>query len=75
MAKITAKVQCNLKQEFGEGEDRQATVGFCADYADGRNQEWSRYTPHLDLRMTLRGAVADQFTPGRAYTLTFEAEE
>jgi hypothetical protein len=71
---ITAKVQCNLKQPFGEGDDAQATIGFCADYSDGRNKEWSRYTPSLDLRMTVKGSVADRFEPGRAYTLTFEPE-
>ena len=72
---ITAKVQCNLKQEYVDGAGtKQATVGFCADYADGRNKEWSQYTPYLDLRMTLKGDVADQFEPGKAYTLTFEPE-
>lgn len=72
---ITAKVQCNIKQEFGEGDERQVTVGFMADYNDGRNAEWARYTPHLDLRMTLRGDVADRFEPGKSYTLTFAEED
>lgn len=72
---VTAKVTCNHKQVHGEGDEQQATLGFCADYTDGRNKEWSLYTPSLDLRMTVRGSVADQFEQGRSYTLTFEATE
>jgi hypothetical protein len=71
---ITAKIICNLKSEFGEGEHRLATVSFCPDYAAGRNQEWSASTPHLDLRMTVKGAVADLFKQGQNYTLTFTPE-
>lgn len=68
---VTAKVVCNGKIETGEGEQRTAQVTFCADYADGRNQEWSLYTPSLSLSMTLKGDVADRFTAGAAYTLQF----
>lgn len=71
---ITAKITCQNKQETGQGDDRQVVVTFVADYADGRNKEWSLYTPHLALSMTLKGAVADRFTPGAAYTLTFVPE-
>lgn len=73
---ITAKVKCYQKTETGAGADRQVQVGFNADYANGRNQEWSLYTPALSLSMTLKGAVADRFEIGKAYTLTFaEGEE
>jgi hypothetical protein len=71
---ITAKIHCQTKQESGDGDDRQAIVTFVPDYADGRNAEWSRYTPALSLSMTLKGDVADRFEPGAAYTLTFEPE-
>lgn len=71
MAAITAKVRCNLKQEMGADDSRCATVGFMPDYADGRNQQWALATPHLELRMTLRGDVADCIEPGKCYTLTF----
>lgn len=64
---ITAKVSCNLKQEYGTGANRQATVG----YTDGANKEWANATPHLDMRMTLKGDVADHFEPGKHYTVTF----
>lgn len=73
---ITAKVRCSHKVESGEGDNRQASVSFAPDYADGRNKEWSLYTPSLSLSMTLKGDVADRFEAGAAYTLTFtESEE
>lgn len=72
---ITAKVICYKKDEpTGQGDDRQVTVKFRADYEDGRNREWARYTPGLDLTMGLRGAVADRFDEGQGYTLTFTQE-
>jgi hypothetical protein len=72
---ITAKIVCNNKQEAGEGDDRTVNVSFNADYADNRNREWTRWTPGLSLTMGLRGAVADRFEVGKAYTLTFAPEE
>lgn len=72
---ITAKVFCANKVESGEGDTRQATVTFGADYADGRNKEWSLYTPALSLSLTLKGAVADRFEVGKAFTLQFVPED
>ena len=71
---ITAKVTCYKKDESGEGDNRQAVVSFSADYGDDRNKEWSRYTPHLALTMTLKGGVGDRFKQGGSYTLTFQEE-
>jgi len=68
---VTAKIQCQTKQESGEGDARQVTVTFVPDYADGRNKEWALYTPGLSLTMGLRGPVADRFEVGSRYTLTF----
>jgi len=68
---ITAKIQCQTKTSQGEGDNRQVVVTFVPDYADGRNKEWSLYTPALSLSMTLKGEVADRFEPGKAYTLQF----
>lgn len=75
MSDITAKIVCQHKAEAGEGEDRTVTVSFQADYADGRNKEWARWTPGLSLTMGLKGAVADRFEIGKAYLLTFTPEE
>lgn len=72
---ITAKTQCQSKTESGEGDSRQATVTFVPDYADGRNKEWALYTPGLSLTICLKGAVADRFEQGKAYTLTFTEED
>jgi hypothetical protein len=72
---ITAKVTCHVKNETGEGDQRQTQVSFLPDYADGRNKEWSLYTPALSLSMTLKGEVADRFEVGKAYTLTFAKSE
>lgn len=73
---VTAKIKCTSKgSESGEGEDRTVLVSFGPDYADGANAEWARWTPGLSLSMGLRGAVADRFEVGKAYTLTFESGE
>lgn len=72
---ITAKIKVTSKSPSGEGDDRQVAVSFIADYADGRNKEWSRYTPSLSVSMTLKGAVADQFEVGDTFTLQFVKDE
>lgn len=69
---ITAKVKCIAVEPGNE----QVALRFEADYADGRNQEWAKYTPSLSLSMNVKPEVADgAFEVGRAYTLTFTAEE
>lgn len=72
---ITAKVMCQSKIATGEGDKRQVAITFTADYADGRNKQWSLYTPSLALSMTLKGDVADEFEERKAYTLTFVENE
>ncbi|MDX3661309.1 hypothetical protein PV646_28725 [Streptomyces sp. ID05-26A] len=72
---VTAKVRCSSKVTSGEGDDRHVLVQFAPDYQDGRNKEWAAATPHLALQMTLKGAVADQFEQGKAYTLQFAPTE
>jgi hypothetical protein len=68
---ITAKVKCTSKTPSGEGDERQAVVIFMPDYADGKNKEWSLYTPALALSMTLKGDVADRFEVNKSYTIQF----
>lgn len=65
---VTARVVCSNK---GEDTSYGTAVTFSADYADGRNAAWAAATPALSLTMTLMGEVADNFTPGGRYTLTF----
>ena len=68
---VTAKVVCHSKLITGGGEYRQAVVKFAADNSP-ENKEWAKYTPALQLEMTLNGDVADRFEPGQSYTLIFE---
>jgi hypothetical protein len=65
---VTARVRVANKQEVNEG---QQNVSFMADYEDGRNKEWAKYTPALSLTMVLNGEVADHFELGDKITLTF----
>lgn len=67
-----ARVICNLKQEWGTGDQRYATLGFVADYANGANIEWAKWTPNLDLRMVVLGEVADQYEQGEHYSMTLD---
>lgn len=71
---VTAKVSVQNKSERGEGDDREVIVNFIPDYNDGRNKEWARFTPAMNFQMTMKGAVADQFNVGDAYTLQFVKE-
>jgi len=68
---VTAKVKCNAKNAF---QGASTTLSFGPDYADGRNKEWANATPSLSLSMTVNGQVADYFTLGESYTLTFDKE-
>ena len=68
---ITAKALLVAKKPVGEGEYEQVLLTFGADYADGRNKEWALATPTLDLRMSVKPDVAERFTEGQPYTLTF----
>jgi hypothetical protein len=69
---ITAKVKLQSK---GESNDGQQLLTFVADYNDGRNKEWAKYTPALSLSMCVLDEVADHFTEGSPYTLTFTPSE
>lgn len=68
---ITAKVVLSSKVEQGD----QVILSFGADYADGRNKEWAKYTPGLSLTMGVLPEVAEKFEVGGKYTLTFEPSE
>lgn len=69
---ITAKVRCNNSTAHNE----QVQYTFIADYvsAAGKdiNAEWAKYTPALNLSITVKPDVP--FEVGRAYTLTFDPD-
>jgi len=73
--KTTAKIILNSKHESGVGEHRLVAAAFSANYAGGANKEWATSTPTLNVTMSLRGEIADQFVIGRQYTLTFDDDE
>lgn len=68
---VTAKVKVTSREDAG---NEQVALSFHADYEDGRNKEWSKYTPALSLSMTVKSEVAERFELGQAFTLTFDAE-
>ncbi len=73
MSAITAKVFLSSKSSAGDG---QTLLSFTPDYADGANKEWAKYTPSLNLTMTVLDEVAEQFgEPLAKFTLTFEPND
>jgi hypothetical protein len=69
---VTAKVAVTGKTEPVDG---QVTLTFNADYANPANKEWAKYTPALSLQMSVLESVAEHFTRGQPFTLTFTPEE
>jgi hypothetical protein len=71
VVKTTAVVKLYSK---GENQDGQVALNFNADYTDARNQEWAKYTPALSMIMHVIEPVAETFTVGKNYLLTFEEQ-
>lgn len=65
---ITAKVKCTRRQPASEG---QTWLEFAADYDDGRNKEWAKFTPAFSVSTTVKNEVAERFELDEAYTVTF----
>lgn len=77
MASVTAKIRLTTKEEPGGGGPDTATLHFGPDYGPSgteKNQEWAAATPALNLTMTVKGSVAEQFQQGDTFTLTFDKE-
>ncbi len=59
-----------------QGKVSTVEVELTPDYAQGRNAAWSAATPAGVIRLTITNPAAfSQFVVGKAYTVTFEAEE
>lgn len=52
-----------------------AEVELIPDYAGDRNKEWSIYTPSGVIRMNINSPALQQYEVGKAFTVTFEAED
>jgi hypothetical protein len=69
---ITAKMQLATKAHHADG---QSNLRFVVDYQDGRNKEWSKYTPGGQIELTVKSEVAEHFKLGGSYLVTFEPDE
>ena len=69
----TAKVIVTSNRPTPDGE--QHTVSLGADYNDGRNKEWAKYTPGLSIQITVLPEVAERFPVGQAFELRFVPED
>ncbi len=75
MIRMSAKLNCASKTESGVGDDRQVTVTFGADYADGRNKEWARFTPSANVSIVLKGELGDRYQIGKSYVMFIQEED
>jgi hypothetical protein len=73
MSKTTAVAK--LYTKGASSSDGQTLLHFQADYNDERNKAWAKYTPVLNLQMSVLDSVADGFQLGGRYLLTFELAE
>jgi hypothetical protein len=72
MTDITAKIKVSSKTPNIDG---QTNLNFSPDYAANRNKEWAKFTPTFRLAMVVVDSVAEHFTVGDAYTLTFTKDD
>lgn len=66
--KFTAKLFVSGKTQLSDG---QTSLVFSADYADGANKEWAKYTPALSLNMTVLDEVAEGIEYGDKFDVLF----
>lgn len=77
---ITAKVKVQGKHEYlsnSVSADAETSVklDFVANYANGANKEWAKYTPSLNFSLNVKPEVAAKFNIGDNYTVTFKLDE
>ena len=70
--KITAIATLQTKEAKGDG---QTLLAFGADYNDDRNKAWAKYTPGLNVQMTVLDEVAENFEHGGRYLLSFVKQD
>lgn len=67
--------QSPVARKDGQGVRESAEVELVPDYAGDRNKDWAEYTPSGTIRMWINGPALPEFVVGRAFTVTFEAED
>lgn len=68
---FTAKVFVSGVIENGDG---QKQLSFTADYADGANKEWAKYTPSLNFQMVVLDEVAEDIAYGDKFDVLFSKQ-
>jgi hypothetical protein len=66
---VTAEVILAHVVTTGLGDTATSQLTFRPDFQDSANSAWAPATPQLNMLMTVKASVADQFTPGGRYTL------
>lgn len=67
---VTAKVKLVQQQKPGGAGPGSTTLGFGPNYGNGtKNEAWAAATPAINLTMTVKDEVGDQFESGKAYDL------
>jgi hypothetical protein len=77
---VTAKVKVQGKHEYlsnstSDSKETGVKLDFVANYANGANKEWAKYTPSLSFSMVVKPEIAAKFNIGDNYTLTLERDE
>lgn len=77
---ITAKVKLARKNEYlsnstSGSKETGVELSFGANYANGANKEWAKYTPSLNFTMVVKPEVAAAFEIGGNYTVSFTPDE
>jgi hypothetical protein len=67
---VTAKVKVSSRTVM----DDEVQLGFMADYDDGRNREWAKFTPGMSITTRMKKEVAEYFQLGDSFVLSFEKE-
>lgn len=72
---ITAKFKVlnKVHQDYGDGTDG-AVITLIPDYAEGRNKEWSKWTPSGTMTINVKNPVAEQFSIGDPFVIVMYPE-
>lgn len=68
MSNLTAVV--SVYSKIPQSDDT-TTVYFGPDYNSEENKQWAKYTPSLNFSMHVVNDVADRFSHGQPFLVTF----
>lgn len=71
----TMKMYVSNKVVFDMNDEPYSTLTLSADYADGANKEWAKYTPSATLTATVKGSVSNEFNLGDKVTVSLVINE